>query len=58
MLCTNIIYSDPVTYLHLHIGTDFFECSLYYDDLIIQIDLVVAVVVVDTLCKLSSRDTK
>ena len=43
MLCAKLIYSDPVTYIlvltHL---IKYFKCSLYYDTLIIQIDLVVA----------------
>lgn len=43
MLCANFIHSDPVTYarilIHLNISL---KCSIYYDNLIIQIDLVVA----------------
>ena len=43
MLCANLIYSAPVTYKVIikHLN-NYFKCVLYYDMLIIQIDLVVA----------------
>lgn len=43
MLCANINHSDPVTYILIltHLNK-YFQCSLCYVALIIQIDLVVA----------------
>ena len=43
MPCANSIYSDPVTYILIlmHWNKDF-KCSLYFDTLIIQMDLVAA----------------
>lgn len=43
MLCANLNHSDPVTYLPIltHLNKCF-QCSLCYEALSIQIDLVVA----------------
>ena len=39
MLCANLIYTDPVTFILIHLN-QYFMCSFYYDTLIVQIDLV------------------
>lgn len=43
MLCANFIYFDSATYILIltHLNK-YVKCSLYYDNLINQIDLIVA----------------